>query len=336
MYEPFKDDKMFIHDDDEIDELYSKLNRKYGITVSEMEAEKEWEEIYDYHLTSEYIEARHIYMSNKWTHEWMPEWYEEFYNFPTPDQSSFIERRELYLDDLSNYDKNPYAFEYIGRHIDISSLMYLDDLTDYKSSWYYYSSLCEFYNQISRKINPEMWEEKDRLEAEEKQKEEERQSMRKVVIEEEEHFPEGVRRVNGELQAIDSESGIWYKTQEEFGFKTNLFIWVKEQGNSEALTEYMENWKKMRPKLSFARKRHQIRISNIIKGVCERHLYIIAQNIGIIYDISFPVDKYGKQPIAYIEFNNREAVQKAIRLLDKMPLGRQIITVDEVIPKFSK
>jgi hypothetical protein len=336
-YMPFNDDTIFIQHDNEIDQLYSKLDSKYAITPSEMDAEREWEEIYEYYLTAEYVEHRHVYMANTWTHPSAGEWYDEFCNFPTLSKTSFIERRALYLEDLSNYDKNPYEFEYIGRHIDITSLMMLDRVTKYSDSWYYYDCLCEFEKELSRKMDPEKWAEFDRMEAEEKKRdEEERKARKKFVTEIEPHFPEGVKRVNGELQAIDPESGIWYKTQEEFGFKPNLFVWVKEQGNSEVLTEYLENWKKSKPKLSFTRKRHQIRISNIIKGVCERHLYVLAHNIGIVYDIAFPVDKNGKQPVAYIEFNNLETVQKAIRLLDKMPLGRQIITVEEVIPKFSK
>jgi hypothetical protein len=336
----FDESQMFIQHDDEIDQLYSKLKENHDITVPEMEAEKEWEEIYDYYLTPDFVLARHIYMANKWDHSDANNWYDEFYNFPTHDQSSFIERRALYLEDLANAEKNPVEFEYIGRNIDISSLMMLDSLTGYGGSWYYYDCLCQFYKQLSRKIDPVRWEEYDRLEAEEeaKRKEEEKEKKRKkVVIEIEKHFPEGVRRVNGELQVIDPESGIWYKTQEEFGFKPNLFVWIKEQGNSEVLTEYLENWKKTKPKLSFNRKRHQIVIKNIIKGVCERHLYVLAQAMGVVYDIAFPVNKItGKQDVAFIEFKTLEEVQRAIRLLDKMPLGRAIIYVEEFVPRFSK
>jgi hypothetical protein len=337
----FEENQMFIQDDSEIDQLYSKLKENHDITVPEMDAEKEWEEIYDYYLTPDFVFDRHIYMANKWNHPEASDWYEEFYNFPTHDQSSFIERRALFLEDFENGEKYPFEYEYIGRCIDISSLMMLDSLTDYGGSWYYYDCLSEFEKQISRKIDPAKWEEYDRQEAEEaakrKAEEEEKNKRKKVVIEREEHFPEGVRRVNGELQVIDSDSGIWYKTQEEFGFKPNLFIWIKEQGNSEILTEYLENWRKTKPKLSFTRKRHQIVIKNIIKGVCERHLYALAQRIGVVYDIAFPVNKItGKQDVAFIEFRTPDEVQKAVRLLDKMPLGRATIYVEEFVPRFSK
>jgi hypothetical protein len=62
--------------------------------------------------------------------------------------------------------------------------------------------------------------------------------------------------------------------------------------------------------------------------VCERHLFIISQNIGTVLDIFFPINKInGKQDKAFIEFKDAKSVNKAIQLLNEMPLGRAIINV---------
>jgi hypothetical protein len=285
-----------------------------------------YKEITKYHLTKDFILLREAYYNNNISEEGSyDEWADEFYNFPTTDGSSFVERRLKFLSNPLNKDKYPFEYDMILTTMSVNSLMFLDGIEDNMSSWWYYDELSTEEKRLRRILYPHI------AEQEEKEEEERRKEADKYkdVIEYSDDLPEGVRKFNGEYQAVDPDTGIWYKTQPEYGYKHNLFVWIKEQGNSEELTEELESWRSMKPKLAPDRKRNQIIITNIIKGVCERHLYIISQLIGPVIDIYYPVHKVtGKQDKAFIEFKKPESVEKAIRLLNHMPLGRAIINVD--------
>jgi hypothetical protein len=263
----------------------------------------------DLQLTEEYfmlLAAHNIMPSSSMGNDW----YEEFGIPDSFDSYSYLERRAEYIEEKSNMEKHPFDWDAITERIDLGSLMTLDSIEDNMGSWYWYNLLAEEEMRIRRFIWPDRYP-KPEPEPEAKEK----PSTITIVP----TPTEPVRVVRSDVSEL-------------FDSKDNLFDWIKEQGNSEKLTEILEEWRAKKPKLAPNRKRNQVIITNIIKGVAERHIYILAQRIGAVVDIYFPINKVtGKQEYAFIEFKSPESVQLAIEHLHGAPLGRQKIFVD--IPK---
>ena len=241
------------------------------------------------------------------------DWQEEFGIPSSFDGYSYLERRADFMNNPGNQQDHPFVWNDIVSDISISSLMQLDKVGDNMGSWYWYSLLEEEYMRIRKFIWPDRYPD---------------------PIEEAPVTPRPVASIT----AAPSSPSVAIKPEprtdvsEMFGSKDNLFDWIKEQGNSEQLTAEMETWRSNKTKLAPNRKRNQIIITNIIKGVCERHIFILAQRIGAVVDIYFPINKITqKQEYAFIEFKSPESVQIAIENLNGSPLGRQRIFVD--IPK---
>ncbi len=305
------------------DDKIREIIKKTGMRMTQ----ERYNIIKKYNLTEDFITLREAHYNFSLPEEGFHfEWAEEFYQFPTSDNSSFVERRLIFLQNPENKTKYPFQYQSIMDSMGTASLMELDDIEGTIVDWGYYNELGYEESRLFRLFNPALVEQ-ERLEEEvRKESENARKKECGDVIEYSEDLPEGVRLFNGIYQAVDPETGIWYKTQPEYGYKHNLFVWIKEQGNSEELTEELESWRANKPKLSHERKRNQIIITNIIKGVCERHIFIISQNIGTVVDIFYPINKVsGKQDKAFVEFKDTKTVNKAIRLLNEMHLGRSVI-----------
>lgn len=236
--------------------------------------------------------------------------WQETFGIPSDfDEYSYLERRANFILNPENETKYPFDWPSIESSISITSLITLDSIEDYMASWYWYSLLEEEEKRIRKFIWPDRYPD---------------------PIEEAPASPKPVRAAPAAAPATPAAPRT--DVSEMFGSKDNLFDWIKEQGNSEQLTAELESWRSAKPRLAPNRKRNQIIITNIIKGVCERHLFILAQRIGQVVDIYFPINKITqKQDYAFIEFKSPESVKLAIENLHGSPLGRQRIFVD--IPK---
>ncbi len=241
-------------------------------------------------------------------------WQDEFDISSSFDGCSYLERRADFMSNLDNEEKHSYTWSTIINGISVDSLMQLDSTEDNMGSWYWYNMLAEEEQRIRKFIWPELYPEP---------------VMPHYIT----YTPRPTPVVTLPVVAAEVEKPEpRTDVSEMFGSKDNLFDWIKEQGNSAELTEEMESWKAKKSRLPPNRKRNQIIITNIIKGVCERHLFILAQRIGMVVDIYFPINKITqKQEYAFIEFKSPESVQIAIKNLHGSPLGRQRIFVD--IPK---